>query len=223
MNEMKQEIENRIALYALISRLMLVEVTEELLENIEKDEQLLSLFPNYKNWSKRKEFNRKELIEQYYNVDFANLFLMHLVPYESFYVRDDQMIDSGGGNPVIEFYDALDFKVELEKARVVSGDHIGVELEFMYMLCTAQLKALESKDKEGICELFQIQKGFMKDHLLEWASMFLINAKKESRTPLYHDATELTLEFLLSDYEYINEKLLESCTEEMSVSEDAEV
>ena len=211
MKQLKQELENRIALYALISRLMITEVDEDFLNTIEKDEQMLALFPNYKTWSKRKEHTTKELIEQYYNVDFTSLFLMHLVPYESFYVRDDQMIDSGGGNPVIELYDALDFKVELDKARVVSGDHIGVELEFMYMLCSAQLKAMEADDKEGICELYQIQKGFLKDHLLEWASMFLINAKRESRTPLYHDGSELTLEFLLSDYEYINEQLATVC------------
>ena len=81
------------------------------------------------------------------------------------------------------------------------------------MLCNAQLKALEADDKAGICELFQIQKGFMRDHLLEWAPMFLINAKKESRTPLYHDGAELTLEFLLSDFEYINAQLDTFCAD----------
>jgi len=208
---MKQEIENRIALYALISRLMLVEVDEALLEQIEKDETLLSFLPNYRDWDKRKELSQKELIEQYYNVDFTNLFLMHLVPYESFYTRDDQMIESGGDNPVIELYNDLDFRVELDAARVVSADHIGVELEFMYMLCTAMKKALDAEDKEGVCELLEVQRAFLKEHLLEWAPMFLINAKRESRTPLYHDGSELTLEFLLSDFEYVNEKLNVHC------------
>jgi TorA maturation chaperone TorD len=211
MNQMKQDIENRIAIYALISRLMLVEVDEEFLENIEKDEALLSFFPNYKEWSKRKELSQKELIEQYYNVDFTNLFLMHLVPYESFYTRDDQMIESGGDNPVVELYNDLDFRVQLDSARVVSADHIGVELEFMYMLCTAMKKALEADDKEGVCELLEVQRAFLKEHLLEWTPLFLINAKRESRTPLYHDGAELTLEFLLSDFEYVNEKLQENC------------
>jgi len=214
MNQMKQDIENRIAIYALISRLMLVEVNEEFLENIEKDEALLSFFPNYRDWAKRKELSRAELIEQYYNVDFTNLFLMHLVPYESFYTRDDQMIESGGDNPVVELYNDLDFRVELDSARVVSADHIGVELEFMYMLCTATKKALDADDKEGVCELLEVQRAFLKEHLLEWTPLFLINAKKESRTPLYHDGSELTLEFLLSDFEYVNEKLTENCTTE---------
>lgn len=211
MDLMKQEIENRIAIYALISRLMLVEVDETFLENIEKDERLLSFFPNYRDWPKRKELSRKELIEQYYNVDFTNLFLMHLVPYESFYTRDDQMIESGGDNPVVELYNELDFRVELDAARVVSADHIGVELEFMYMLCTAQQKALMAEDKDGICELLQVQRAFLKEHLLEWAPLFLINAKRESRTPLYHDGAELTLEFLLSDFEYVTEKISTYC------------
>ena len=211
MNEMKEEIENRIAIYALISRLMLVEVDERFLEQIEGDEDLLSFFPNYSAWEKRAELSKKELIEQYYNVDFTNLFLMHLVPYESFYTRDDQMIESGGDNPVLELYNELDFRVELDKARVVSADHIGVELEFMYMLCTALKKALEADDKEGACELLQVQRAFLKEHLLEWAPMFLINAKRESRTPLYHDGSELALEFLLSDFEYVTEKLNENC------------
>jgi len=211
MDEMKQEIDNRIAIYALISRLMMIEVDETFLEQIESDEALLALFPNYKTWKKRDELSTKELIVQHYNADFTNLFLMNLVPYESFYHSEEQMIESGGINPVVEIYDALDFRVELEKARIVSADHIGVEFEFMYMLCVALKKAFDANDDEGMCEVLQIQRGFLKDHLLNWGPLFLINAKRESRTPLYHDGAELALEFLLSDFEYVTEKLALAC------------
>ena len=211
MDELKQDIDNRIALYGLVSRLMMIEPDEKFLDAIESDRAILDLLPNYRDWSKRSELDRKTLVDRYYNVDFANLFIMHLVPYESFYTRDDQMIESGGDNPVVQLYNALDFRVELDTARVVSPDHIGVELEFMYMLCVAQKKALEADDKEGVCELLSVQYGFLKDHLLEWAPMFLINAKRESRTPLYHDGAELTLEFMLSDFEYLNEKQRSFC------------
>ena len=222
MEQMKQELENRIAIYALISRLMLVEVDETFLKQIESDEDLLALFPNYKSWEKRKELTTQDLITEHYNVDFTNLFLMHLVPYESFYRRDDQMIESGGDNPVLELYNELDFRVELDKARVISADHIGVELEFMYMLCMALQKALEADDMEGICELLQVQRAFLKEHLLEWAPLFLINAKRESRTPLYHDGAELTLEFLLSDFEYVTSQLETHCQTAAIASESTE-
>ncbi|SFV56006.1 Putative oxidoreductase component of anaerobic dehydrogenases; Chaperone protein TorD [hydrothermal vent metagenome] len=207
MDKMREDINSRMTMYGLISRLMLIEVDGEFLDTIESDEAILDLFPNYKSWDKRSELEKGRLINEYYNVDFANLFLMHLVPYESFYSRDDQMIESGGDNPVIELYNALDFRVNLTDARVVSGDHIGIELEFMYMLCVAQSKALDADDKEGLCELLKVQQGFLRDHLLEWSPMFLINMKRESRTPLYHDGAELTLEFILSDFEYIAEQL----------------
>ena len=211
INTMKQDIQNRISIYALISRLMLIEVDKEFLDSIEKDENILSLLPNYANWDKRAELSQKDLVEQYLNVDYTNLFLMHLVPYETFYTRDDQMIESGGDNPVLELYNELDFRVELDKARVVSSDHIGVELEFMYMLCTAISKALDAEDTDGVCELMQVQRAFLKEHLLEWTPLFLINAKVESRTPLYHDGAELALEFLLSDFEYLTKQIAEYC------------
>ncbi len=203
----KEEIDNRIALYALISRLMISEVDADFIKSIEENSEVLDLFPNYKDWDKRKEFSNNILKERYLDVDFANLFLLHLVPYESFYTRDDQMIESGGDNPILELYNALDFRVQLDKARVVSPDHIGVELEFMYMLCDALKKAFDANDRDGVIELLQVQQGFLKDHLLNWAPMFLINMKNESRTALYHDGAELALEFMLSDYEYVCEQL----------------
>jgi TorA maturation chaperone TorD len=202
-----EEIENRITLYALTSRLMIIETDNEFLEFIEKNPNILVLFPNYKNWDKRGEFSNKILKERYFDVDYTNLFLLHLIPYESFYTRDDQMIESGGDNPVLTLYNSFDFRVELDKARVVSPDHIGVELEFMYMLTKAQKEALKEEDSEALKELFKIEKEFLEKHLLNWAPMFLINMKREARTPLYHDGAELTLEFLLSDFEYINREL----------------
>jgi len=207
MNITKEEIDNRMALYALISRLMMTEVDEELLKSIESNADVLALFPNYKDWGKRKEFNNNILKERFLDVDFANLFLLHLVPYESFYTRDDQMIESGGDNPVLALYNALDFRVSLDEARVVSPDHLGVELEFMYMLTEALNKAYDANDKGGMEELLLVQQGFLRDHLLNWAPLFLINMKRESRTALYHDASELVLEFILSDYEYVCEQL----------------
>ncbi len=207
MNITKKEIENRIALYALISRLMMTEVDADFLKSIEDNAEVLNLFPNYKSWEKRKEFSNTILKERYLDVDFTNLFLMHLVPYETFYTRDDQMIESGGDNPLMNLYDALAFRVELNEARVISPDHIGVELEFMYMLCDALRKAYDADDQGGVEELLLVQQGFLRDHLLNWAPLFLINMKKESRTALYHDGAELALEFLLSDYEYVCEQL----------------
>ena len=204
-DDLKNKQLARINIYALISRLLMNEVDEELLELILEDENVLSFFPEFESWEKRKEMSRKDLIEKYLNVDFTNLFLLHLIPYESFYVREDQQMETGGDNPVQVLYNDLDFRVELDEARVMSGDHIGVELEFMYKLCEAEYKALEDGANDIATQLAQMQYSFLKEHLLEWAPMFLLNVKSEAGTALYFDIADLALEFMLSDFEYLSE------------------
>ncbi len=203
--DLKQHQLARINIYALISRILMSEVDEELLELILNDENVLSFFPAFKKWEKRKTMSNKELIEEELNVDFTNLFLLHLIPYESFYTRDDQQMETGGDNPVQKLYNDFDFTIELDKARVMSADHIGVELEFMHTLCDAQMKALEDGEEKIALEIAQIQYDFLKEHLLEWAPMFLLNVKSEAGTALYFDVADLALEFMLSDFEYLSE------------------
>jgi TorA maturation chaperone TorD len=196
---------SRVNLYALISRILMNEVDETLLKSIIEDENMLTFFPSFEKWPKRNELSLKDLIEKYLNVDFTNLFLMHLIPYESFYRRDDQMMETGGDNPVQTLYNDFDFRVELDKARVMSADHIGVELEFMYKLCDAEFKALEDGEADIAADIAQIQYNFLKDHLLEWAPMYLLNVKSEAGTAFYFDAAELALEFMMSDFEYLTQ------------------
>jgi TorA maturation chaperone TorD len=204
--DLKQQQLSRINIYALISRVLMGEVDEELLELILSDKNILSFFPAFEKWEKRKNMSNKELIEKELNVDFTNLFLLHLIPYESFYMRDDQQMETGGDNPVQKLYNEYGFTIELDKARVMAADHIGVELEFMHTLCDAQMQALEDDEGEIALEIAQIEYDFLKEHLLEWAPMFLLNVKSEAGTAFYFDVADLALEFLLSDFEYLSEQ-----------------
>ncbi|OHD84521.1 MAG: dehydrogenase [Sulfuricurvum sp. RIFCSPHIGHO2_02_FULL_43_9] len=198
------EIIARSNLYALLSRILLQELDVERLEILRNDETVLEFMPHWRDWEPRKEIESQKLLEEYLNPDFTNLSLLHLVPYETFYTRPDQMIETGGANPVTDIYSSYDFLVDYEVARVVSSDHIGIEMEFMHHLCEAQLKALEEGDHEAVQELINVQNNFLNSHLLKWAPMYLINMKYESRTPLYYDTAEMTLEFILSDNETLS-------------------
>jgi len=92
-----------------------------------------------------------------------------------------------------------------DKARVMAADHVGVELEFMYKLCESELKALENGDYEAAAEIAKIEYDFMREHIVEWVPMFLINVKNEAGTAFYFDVADLALEFVLSDFEYLSE------------------
>lgn len=202
------EIIARSNLYALLSRILLQELDTDTLQTLKTDATVLEFFPHWNEWDKRSGVPNQQLLEEYLNPDFVNLSILHLVPYETFYTRADQMIETGGANPVTDMYSAYDFVVDYEIARVVSADHIGIELEFMHHLCEAQKKAMEENDTDAVQELLTIQHQFLNTHLLKWAPMYLINMKYESRTPLYYDAAETALEFILSDNEMLSTAVL---------------
>jgi len=183
------------------------ELDDAILDTIKNDENILEFFPNFKRWEAVSTLKNSELLEQHLNPDFTNISLLHLIPYETFYTREDQKIETGGANPVTDMYSAYDFIVDYEIARVVSSDHIGVEFEFMHHLCDAQIKAMNEDDSLAVQHLLETQKEFLNKHLLQWAPLYLINAKYESRTPLYYDACETALEFILSDNEMVNASL----------------
>lgn len=202
-----EQVQSRINIYALISRVLLQELDLELFQIIKNDEKILEFLPTFRDWSGLKEYEDKKLLEEVINPDYVNLAILHLIPYETFYTREDQMIETGGANPVTDIYSSYDFMVDYEISRTISSDHIGVELEFMHHLCVAEKKALEDGDEKAVKELREGQYEFLNKHLLKWAPMYLINVKYEARTPLYYDIADMALEFILSDNEYLVETL----------------
>jgi len=203
-------MENRQAranIYGLLSRILLQELDLETFKMIKDDENILDFFPTLKEWKPLVEMEDKKLLDEIINPDFVNLSILHLIPYETFYTRDDQMVETGGANPVTDIYSAYDFMVDYEAARTVSSDHIGIEFEFMHHLVNAEKSAFEEGDLKAVAELIQVQHEFLNKHLLEWAPMYLINMKYEARTPLYYDGAEMALEFILSDNEYLTKEI----------------
>lgn len=199
-----QNLQARSNIYALLSRILMQELDDEMLQTIKQDETILDFLPNLKAWEALNTLENSVLLNEHFNPDFINVSLLHLIPYETFYVREDQMVETGGANPVTDIYSAYDFMVDFEVARVVSTDHIGVELEFMHHLCEAQIRAELDNDSDAALELKEVQLEFLNKHLLQWAPLYLLNVKYEARTPLYSDAADMAIEFLLSDNEYLS-------------------
>jgi len=200
-----EQTKARSNIYALLSRILLQELDSEMLNVIRKDEQILEFLPTLKEWKEFNEVSDTKLLEEYFNPDFVNLSILHLIPYETFYTREDQMVETGGANPVTDMYSAYDFMVDFEAARSVSADHIGIEYEFMHHLVNGEISAREGGDEAAVEEIRKVQYEFLNKHLLQWAPLYLLNMKYEARTPLYYDAADMALEFILSDNEYLTE------------------
>jgi len=186
--------------YTLISRLLIAEIDKETIEAIQSDDTLKSLFVYSKEADDYLSGSAEEIaleLASYY----VDLFLIRLVPYESFYKSEDQMVNSGTENETMVFYKKYGFEVELLKARVVSGDHIGVEFEFLMNLIKSERDALSDGQDEYASTVRNVQKEFIATYLLPFAMMFLPALLDASKSPFYKDVAEIALEFLLSDYE----------------------
>jgi len=186
--------------YTLISRLLIAEIDKETIEAIQSDDTLKSLFVYSKEADDYLSGSAEEIaleLASYY----VDLFLIRLVPYESFYKSEDQMVNSGTENETMVFYKKYGFEVELLKARVVSGDYIGVEFEFLMNLIKSERDALSDGQDEYASTVRNVQKEFIATYLLPFAMMFLPALLDASKSPFYKDVAEIALEFLLSDYE----------------------
>ena len=199
-----QNEQARSNIYALLSRVLLQELDDDMLDTVKNDEAILEFLPNFAKWDLLDTLENGDLLQRHLNPDFINLSVLHLIPYESFYRRDDQMVETGGANPVTDIYSAYNFLVDYEAARVISSDHIGVELEFMHRLVEAQMQAAAENDDAAVAQLLATQKEFLNKHLLQWAILYLLNVKYEAMTPLYHDIADMCIEFLLGDNEYLH-------------------
>ncbi len=191
--------------YTLISRLLIAEIDKDTIEAIQSDDTLKSLFV-YSKEADDYLGGKADAIVQDLASHYADLFLIRLAPYESFYTSEDQMVNSGTDNEAMIYYKKYGFDVELMRARVVSGDHIGVEFEFLMNLVKSEREALNEGQEDYAETIRGVQKEFIKKHLLPFAMMFLPALLDASKSPFYKDVAEIALEFLLSDYEELCSK-----------------
>ena len=86
-------------------------------------------------------------------------------------------------------------------------DHIALELEYMQILCSRVLRALDNGDEDEAVRLLQAQRAFIEAHLCSWVPMMTADMKKFSQTDLYQGLAWLTEGFLSEDRDFLVELL----------------
>ena len=135
-----------------------------------------------------------------FDADFVHLTVVNLVPYESFFRREDGMVESGAVNPVATFLRKYGFEIDLASARSLAPDHLGIELEVLSVLCDKEREALEHGNGPYASVVRGVERDFLEQHLLTWAPVYLFAARRNARTTLYRDAADATLQFLHADF-----------------------
>jgi TorA maturation chaperone TorD len=190
----------RHRLYAFFSRLFLREIDDAFAEVL-RGEFARALLEDFGASDEVPRLATADARARHFDPDFTNLTVVSVVPYESFYRRDDAMVESGRANPLADFLMQYGFEADLVAARSLSADHIGIELELMAVLAQKEAEAAQVGEPTYTAKIRGIEKAFLETHLLRWAPLYFLAATRNAKTVLYREGAEAALQFLLADHE----------------------
>ncbi|MBI5196761.1 MAG: molecular chaperone TorD family protein [Nitrospirae bacterium] len=198
---MAETARHRSNVYGLLAMIYREEPTAVLLRGI-TDKGFLSVLSNLGIKFDKGFFDQpeKKLLEDL-SVEFARLFLgpgRHISPHES--VHHERADGDWGrlwGRSTVEvkkFVESLGFQYKSDYKGL--PDHISVELEFMHELTKNEADALEAEDIESALKCREIEKKFIKEHLLKWIPAFSGKIINEAELSFYREMARLTKSFI---------------------------
>ena len=86
-------------------------------------------------------------------------------------------------------------------------DYIGVELDFMRLLCSREFEVYEKQEKKSIVEVVKTEKSFIEHHLGAWAFKFCEKMDEQAREDYYRGIAKLTIGLIEYDRSYTKKHL----------------
>lgn len=139
-------------------------------------------------------------------VDYARIFLgagiakgVAAYPYESVYTSRDRLVMQDAYEAVMKIYRANEIgKLDAD----LYEDHIALELEFMGILCRRAIGLAESGGTQALEENVDLQKSFLRDHLLNWTGEFFDSIRSCPGSNFYKGFASFTEAFLRLEKEF---------------------
>lgn len=92
-------------------------------------------------------------------------------------------------------------------------DHISVQCEFMFHLCSEIRKAILERKADAVHENLKVQRDFLYKHVYNWVPKFCDELRKRAETTFYKGVADLTKGFITVDkevYDLIMEEISKS-------------
>jgi len=124
-------------------------------------------------------------------------------PYESFY-REHRLSGQTSAD-VYRFYCRLG--VTLPEGWTESPDYLGVEIDFMRLLCQGEEEAWLNNQPQKALEFLRASGDFLRDYLLKWAPSFFEKMVEMAGLDFYRGLARLTNGFLKVDLRLVEEQL----------------
>jgi TorA maturation chaperone TorD len=169
--------------YALLGRLFVDGLNDELLPYVHAIPELVSTLPD-------------SLDVDEAAADYQHLFCFNLFPYESIFLDTTGLLGGAISEAVWRNYERAGYSVN--KA-ATSADHIGPELSFMAFLAGAEAEAWEDGQAAVAQQMQQQQRDFLQAHLLRWLPPLALAVRRQGQL-FFTALADLTLAFVHSHY-----------------------
>lgn len=204
MKKKSQERQTRRVLYrvlqALYSYPLSREKVEPLLDLTFESEPVEMAFASLRNVLAK--VTDWEAFVDRLNVEYTRLFegpgFLPAPPYASYFVNDKRLM---GPEAVAVRRTYLKWGVAAQQLGRVPDDHIALELAFMAYLSDEIADAFGQGDDDQCKNLRDVQKNFLKDHLLPWVPVFCLKVVAATQNEFFIELSSLTLACLESDQE----------------------
>lgn len=140
--------------------------------------------------------------------DYAKTFLaageatgVAAFPYESIYTNKKHEIGGRTEQETLALYALHGWEPGKNMFRTMN-DHIGLELEFMAVLCEEELLACQTDNADRVAMSNRDQNEFLCNHL-KWAGAFCMDIGKYAKTEFYQAVGKVTSAFLEQEKEML--------------------
>ena len=197
----KDIADHRSNIYGLLALIYRREVTPDLLCRV-KDPRFLGVFTDLgvEGIEAFLQSSEEKLIEDL-AVEYTRLFLgpgKHISPHESVHhQREDGDWGTLWGAATVEvkkFIEAAGLEYESDYKGM--PDHVSVEFEFMAALARREAQVWSEGDEVVARRCLDVQKKFLKEHLMKWIPDFCEKVIQQAELPFYYAVAELTRSFI---------------------------
>lgn len=211
--EVRKELARaRAGLYRFLGGLYIMEVDEETLANMKQmqfptDCANEELAEAYRGLEKAiADLNNEDLEDV--AADYAKTFLaageatgVAAFPYESIYTNKKREIGGRTEQETLALYALHGWEPSKDMFRTMN-DHIGLELEFMAVLCEEELLSSQTDNADRAAMSSRDQNEFLCKHL-KWAGAFCMDISKYAQSAFYQAVGKVTNVFLEQEREML--------------------
>ena len=126
---------------------------------------------------------------------FVGPFELPAPPYGSIYLEDGGLVWGDSTNDAVRRYREEGLKVSMKEP----GDHVAIELEFMYLLAFREAEAMAAEDATGVERYRARQSDFLGRHLGAWLPSLTERVVENAELPFYAEVVTAADAFVRED------------------------